>query len=134
MSGPESCSECAGCGWVPYPTETKDGCEEWAWKLCGGEHEGPGAPLPERPEVRDDLWRVVKVFDYGPEDNLRAWEQAAAFLEGLGHYAERQENEALIVALEDARKRANEEVRRAQVEAKMRREWAERQPTRAEPM
>lgn len=32
MSAP--CSECSGCGWVPYFQETLEGEEEMAWKLC----------------------------------------------------------------------------------------------------
>ena len=33
---------------------------------------------------RNDLWITVKAFDQCPEENLRLWENTAAFVEGLG--------------------------------------------------
>jgi hypothetical protein len=128
MSGP--CPECAGCGWVPYPTEAKDGGEEWAWRLCGEEH--GGKPLPPSPEKRNDLWRIEKSFDYGPEKNLEVWSGAAQVLEGLAQIGDALGSEGVVVGLTDATIRAQEEVRRHRSEVRMRREWAEKQPTEAD--
>ena len=94
-------------------------------------HPESGA-LPPSPEKRNDLWRCEKVFDYGPERNLQAWESAARMLEGFANMSDSLDNEPMIVALTDAMLRAKEEVKRARVEVRMRREWAEKQPTEAD--
>ena len=91
-----------------------------------------GQPLPERPEVRNDLWHTAKMFDYGPERNLKVWTEAAQMLDAFAEMAANLDNDGLEVALVDAHERAKEEVRRAESEVRMRREWAEGQPTRAE--
>ena len=88
--------------------------------------------LPPSPEKRNDLWCNEKVFDYGPERNLEAWESAARMLEGFANMSDSLDNEPMIVALTDAMLRAKEEVKRARVEVRMRREWAEKQPTEAD--
>ena len=91
----------------------------------------PGA-LPPSPEKRNDLWRCEKVFDYGPEENLEAWKEAAMMLEGFAQMSDAFDNEPMVVALTDTMIRAKEEVKRASAEVRMRREWAERQPAEAD--
>lgn len=97
--------------------------------------EGAGQPFPESPEKRNDLWHEAKMFDYGPEDNLKLWEQATGILDSFVEVAAKlgvSENDALIHAMIDARERAREEIRRAGAEVQMRKEWAERQPKEAD--
>lgn len=91
-------------------------------------------PLPDRPEQRNDLWRTAKMFDYGPERNLEIWTEAMHMLDAFAEMASNLDNDALQVALVDCHIRAKEEVKRAGSEVRMRREWAEGQPTRAEPL
>lgn len=83
--------------------------------------------LTPDPTGRDDLWCVGKddMGKVGVEAALVLWRQASAMLDGLADMAEHQPNEALYVALSDARARAYEEVRRHEVEVKMRRDWAD---------
>lgn len=91
--------------------------------------------LPPSPERRNDLWHEAKMFDYGPEDNLKLWNQATGILDSFVEVAAKlgvAENEALVHAMIDARERAREEVRRADSEVRMRREWAEKQPKEAD--
>ena len=88
----------------------------------------------ERPETRNDLWRTAKVFDYGPEQNLKVWTEATHILDAFAEMAANLDNDGLQVALVDAHGRAKEEVMRAESEVRMRREWAADQPTRAEPL
>ena len=91
-----------------------------------------GRPLPASPERRNDLWRCEKVFDYGPEKNLEVWASAAHVLGGLAEMGDALGSEGVVVALTDAAMRAKEEARRAKSEVRMRREWAEKQPTEAD--
>ena len=91
-----------------------------------------GQPLPASPEKRNDLWRCEKVFDYGPEKNLEVWATASHVLEGLAEMGDALGNDGVVVALTDAMIRAKEEVRRHRSEVRMRREWAEKQPTEAD--
>ena len=92
---------------------------------------GGGRPLPASPEKRNDLWRCEKVFDGGPEENLELWSQAARVLEGPAQMGDALGSAGVVLAPTDAMIRAKEEARRAASEARMRREWAERQPTEA---
>ena len=126
MSGPNCCD---GFGWNRYFAETDGGDFEAAFSLCCGEGHAEPRPVPPSPERRNDLWRTGKVFDYGPERNLEAWESAARMLEGFATMSDSLDSEPMVVALTDAMLRAKEEVKRARVEVTMRREWADRQPT-----
>ena len=49
--GALSC-ECCGSGWVPYPAETQDGHEEWAWRLCNC---GEGHRFPPLESVAETI-------------------------------------------------------------------------------
>lgn len=89
-------------------------------------------PLPISPERANDLWHVAKTFDKGPEGNLKAWTLAATLLEQFVEAGDVLGNDATVHALVDARWRAEEEVKRAQVEVTMRREWAAKQPKEAD--
>jgi hypothetical protein len=109
-----------------------DGGFEEAFALCSSCPEGAGQPLPERPEVRNDLWHHQKAFDHGAEGNLAQWEHAVEMLDSLVEFRFFHDKDALMVALMDARDRAREEVRRAASEVRMRREWAASQPTGAD--
>lgn len=87
--------------------------------------------IVERPELRNDLWIATKYFDNGPEENLRQWTEAAEFLDSIVDVGDSFGNEAVTVALIDARDRAREEAKRARSEIRMRREWAAKQPKEA---
>ncbi len=128
------CPECGGSGWARYLSETTQGDTEAAFSLCSScsEDASKGQPIPPSPERRNDLWHSVKAFDYGPEENLKQWEGAVDFLGGLVDIGDRLGNDAVTVALIDARGRAQEEARRARSEVQMRREWAEKQPEEAD--
>ena len=127
-----ACPNCGGSGWTRYFQETTGGDMEAAFSLCShSPHDAP-QPLPVSPERRNDLWHTAKAFDYGPDGNLKQWEEAVDFLDGLANMGGRVGNDAVSVALIDARDRAQEEVRRAKSEVRMRREWASRQPTEAD--
>lgn len=88
--------------------------------------------LPPTPERRNDLWITTKYFDHGLEENLRQWREAGDFLDSIVNVGDSFGNEAVTVALIDARDRAREEARRAGEEIRMRREWAKKQPKEAE--
>lgn len=131
------CPKCGGSRWVGYLSETEDGTFEEAFRLCTScsEDAGPGEPFPRKPqEVRGDLWLVPKVFNRGPEENLRLWRRAEAFLGSLcemvatGDHVLAAENEALVVALADCRYRVREETQRAQIYLEMYRKEAAKQP------
>lgn len=136
---PQTGVECGGSKWSRCFSETTVGDFEEAFSLCSSCDGEPGEPSPTQPpQIRNDLWVVQKVFDYGPEENLRLWRHADATLAGLCKMAEEWDrdkstvNEALIVALTDCQSRVKEEARRQEAELQMRREWAKQQPSSSE--
>ena len=81
MSAP--CSECAGCGWVPYFQETLEGEDEMAWGLCRGCSRGSVAEQIENWEevvsyMHQQTWlarrlgnpAMVEMFGFNKEEAM----------------------------------------------------------------
>jgi len=73
-----------------------------------------------------DLWVVDPPPSQGPEGNVEMWKEAESYLDHLCHVADRQPNEAIVVALTDAYNRCIEERRRAADLLRLHGEWASR--------
>lgn len=71
------------------------------------------AEIWEEP-LASDLWTIAKSFgEYTPEEEFKAWHEGVAVLEGFCQVADGLHNEPLILALVDAKVRAEEELERA---------------------
>ena len=82
--------------------------------------------MDERTSGHPELWIPCLPADRGPEGNVEMWEEAESYLEHLCHMAERQDNDAVQVALADAYNRCIEERRRAKDLLKLHEKWAAR--------
>ena len=66
-------------------------------------------------ELASDVWGVAKsLTPMSAEEELEAWEQAVAALHDFGKLAETLHNDPLLLALTDAKDRAEEELERVQ--------------------
>jgi hypothetical protein len=64
--------------------------------------------------LASDVWGIEKSFgEYTPEEELKAWREAVKVLEGFCQVADGLNHEPLILALVDAKVRAEEELERA---------------------
>ena len=78
------------------------------------------------PGGHPELWIPDPPPDRGPEGNVEMWAEAESYLEHLANVSDRQDNEAITVALVDAYNRCVEERRRAEDLLALRKRWAER--------
>jgi hypothetical protein len=66
------------------------------------------------PGYASDVWGILKSFgNYTPEEELQAWREAVRVLDGFCTVADGLNHEPLILALVDAKVRADEEYERA---------------------
>jgi hypothetical protein len=64
--------------------------------------------------LASDVWGIEKSFgEYTPEEEFKAWREDVAVLEGFCQVADGLNHEPLILALVDAKVRAEEELERA---------------------
>ena len=82
--------------------------------------------MDERTSGHPELWISSLPPDRGPEGNVEMWEEAESYLDHLCHMAERQDNEAIQVALADSYNRCIEERRRAGDLLRLRKRWEAR--------
>jgi hypothetical protein len=66
-------------------------------------------------DLHSDVWGIGKsdFTEYTPEEELKAWREAVKVLDGFCQVADGLNHEPLILALVDAKVRAEEELERA---------------------